>query len=220
MENLIFKYNIKPFNFTQLNAQYSMFLYIRCIFNKKDWLKKSLKANGKPIITVIPHESRGYIYSNITPDHFIYDTYDDSIITRICDRHKLMESKGNPNSQVNLVLDECLTLKGTWKSNPVIMDLFYSHKKSNINLIMSLSYPMNLPDIYVYFDWVILGPEHSPATIKRLYNLFGNFIENPDDFVQLYKYFTEHNLVMCICNKSTSTNINDRIKFFKPSKKM
>jgi len=125
-----------------------------------------------------------------------------------------MDSKGNPNSQVNLVLDECLHLKGTWKSNPIIMDLFKTHKTSNINLTMSLSYPINLSDVYSHFDWVILGPEHFPATIKKLYGLFGKFMENPDDFVQLYKYFTDHDLVMCICNKSSSTNINERIRFF------
>ena len=131
-----------------------------------------------------------------------------------------MESIGNSNSQINLVLDNCLTLKGIWKSNPIIMDLFKTHKTSNINLTMSLSYPITLPDVYSQFDWVILGSEHFSHTIIKLHNLFGKFMENQDDFVQLYKYFTEHNLVMCISNKSTSTNINVRIKFFQPSKKI
>jgi hypothetical protein len=194
----------------------------------KSYLTREIMYHKRSIPTSIiisKTEKLNSFYGKFIPDIFIYDAFDSNILTRLYQRQaKLNEDnkkrdedgKKLKDDRIMLVMDDCMSSKGSWVKDENVLELFFNGRHHHISFILTMQYSMGIPpEMRSNFDYIFLLAEDFISNRKRLYEHYAGMFPNFDIFQQVFTEVTENYGCMVINNRIHSKKIEDKVFWYK-----
>jgi hypothetical protein len=194
----------------------------------KSYLTKEImfhKRNIASAVAISRTEKLNSFYSDFIPDSYIYSEYTSDVLTRIYERQSQMNEdnkvrikngKKEKDDSVILIMDDCMSSKGTWLKDPNIMELFFNGRHHHLSFILTMQYAVGIPpEMRSNFDYIFLLAEDSINNRKRLYEHYASMFPSFDIFQQVFSEVTDNYGVMVIDNRVHSKNITEKVYWYK-----
>ena len=194
----------------------------------KSFLTREIMYQKKDIASAVAisrTEKLNSFYSEFIPDSYIFSEYEPSVLTRIYERQATMnednkrrvkEGKKPKNDSLMLIMDDCMSSKGTWLKDPNILELFFNGRHHHISFILTMQYSVGIPpEMRSNFDYIFLLAEDTINNRKRLYEHYAGMFPSFDIFQQVFTDLTENYGMMVINNRVHSKNITDKVFWYK-----
>jgi hypothetical protein len=183
------------------------------------------KRNIASAVAISRSEKLNSFYSEFIPDSYIFSEYESSILSRIYERQAAMnednkkrikDGKKPKNDSLMLIMDDCMSSKGTWLKDPNILELFFNGRHHHISFILTMQYAVGIPpEMRSNFDYIFLLAEDTISNRKRLYEHYAGMFPTFDIFQQVFTDLTENYGMMVINNRVHSKNITDKVFWYK-----
>jgi hypothetical protein len=183
------------------------------------------KRNIASAIAISRTEKLNSFYSEFIPDSYIYSEYDTNILTRVYERqaqmnednkNRVKQGKKPKNDALMLIMDDCMSSKGTWLKDPNILELFFNGRHHHVSFILTMQYSVGIPpEMRSNFDYIFLLAEDTINNRKRLYEHYAGMFPSFDIFQQVFTDITENYGMMVINNRVHSKNITDKVFWYK-----
>ena len=170
-------------------------------------------------------EKLNSFYSQFIPDLYIYSEYNSDILTKAYKRQSLLceynkkrikENKSIKNDSLMIIMDDCMSSKGTWLNDPNILELFFNGRHHHLSFILTMQYSVGIPpEMRSNFDYIFLLAEDIISNRKRLYDHYAGMFPTFDVFQQVFNDITEDYGIMVINNRIHSKNITDKVFWYK-----
>jgi hypothetical protein len=218
---------IKRFNMDEICDHCTIALIAKRASGKSYLTKEILyKKRTIPIAMAISKtETLNSYYSKFIPDSFIFNDYSTDILGRLYERQaimnednkkRLIEKKNPKDDRVMLIMDDCMSSKGTWLKDPNILELFFNGRHHHISFILTMQFSLGIPpELRSNFDYIFLLAEDFINNRKRLYEHYAGMFPSFDIFQQVFTDITENYGCMVIDNRIHSKNITDKIFWYK-----
>jgi hypothetical protein len=194
----------------------------------KSYLTKELMYHKRDIpsaIAISKTEKLNKFYSEFIPDSFIYSDYEPEILTKIYERQSKMNTdnaarvksgKKPKDDRIMLIMDDCMSSKGTWLKDPNILELFFNGRHHHLSFILTMQFSLGIPpELRSNFDYIFLLAEDFISNRKRLYEHYAGMFPSFDIFQQVFTDITENYGIMVINNRIHSKNITDKVFWYK-----
>jgi hypothetical protein len=194
----------------------------------KSFLTREIMYQKRHIASAIAisrTEKLNSFYSEFIPDSYIYSEYSTDILTRVYERQaqmnednkkRIKEGKKPKNDALMLIMDDCMSSKGTWLKDPNILELFFNGRHHHMSFILTMQYSVGIPpEMRSNFDYIFLLAEDTINNRKRLYEHYAGMFPSFDVFQQVFTDLTENYGMMVINNRVHSKNITDKVFWYK-----
>lgn len=194
----------------------------------KSFLTREIMYHKRHIpaaIAISRTEKLNSFYSDFIPDSYIFPEYDNDILTRIYQRQSQMnednkkrikEGKKPKDDAIMLIMDDCMSSKGTWLKEQNIAELFFNGRHHHLSFILTMQFSLGIPpEMRSNLDYVFLLAEDTISNRKRLYDHYAGMFPTFDIFQQVFSDITENYGVMVINNRVHSKNITDKVFWYK-----
>ena len=221
------KIQIKKFNISEM-ADHCTIAMIAKRATGKSFLTREIMYLKRKIsisIAISRTEKLNNFYSEFIPDSYIYSEYSSDILSRIYQRQSKMnednkkrveQNKTPKDDSLMLIMDDCMSSKGTWLKDPNILELFFNGRHHHISFILTMQYSVGIPpEMRSNFDYVFLLAEDTISNQKRLYEHYAGMFPTFDIFRQVFADITENYGIMVINNRVHSKNITDKVFWYK-----
>ena len=186
------------------------------------------KRNIPSSVVISRTEKLNRFYGDFVADSFIYDNFDTDILSKIYSRqakcnednkNRLKEGKKEKDDRIMLVMDDCMSSKGTWVKDQNILELFFNGRHHHVSFILTMQYAVGIPpEMRSNFDYIFLLAEDFISNQKRLYEHYAGMFPSFDIFKQVFAEVTQNYGVMVINNRIHSSNITDKVFWYKAKK--
>ena len=224
------KIPIKKFNINEM-VDYCTIAIIAKRASGKSFLTREIlyqKKNIASTVVISRTEKLNSFYSEFIPDIYIYSEYTNDILSRIFNRQSIMnecnkkrksENKKCKDDTLMLIMDDCMSSKGSWVNDPNILELFFNGRHHHISFILTMQYSVGIPpEMRSNFDYIFLLAEDIISNRKRLYEHYAGMFPTFDIFQQVFTDITEDYGIMVIDNRIHSKNITDKVFWYKAKK--
>ena len=194
----------------------------------KSFLTREIMYHKRSIpvaIAISRTETLNAFYSNFIPDSYIFSEYDSSILSNIYERQRIMNETNKENNKNNkkekddriiLIMDDCMSSKGTWLKDSNILELFFNGRHHHVSFILTMQFSLGIPpELRSNFDYIFLLAEDITSNRKRLYEHYAGMFPTFDIFQQVFSEVTENYGVLVIDNRIHSQNITDKVFWYK-----
>lgn len=218
---------IKKFNISEM-VEHCTIAIIAKRATGKSFLTKEImyqKRNISAAIAISRTEKLNSFYSDFIPDSYIYQEYSPDILSKIYERQfqmsednkkRVSDGKKPKDDSIILIMDDCMSSKGTWLKDPNITELFFNGRHHHISFILTMQYSIGIPpEMRSNFDYIFLLAEDFLTNRKRLYDHYVNVFPSFEIFQQVFSDITDNYGVMVINNRVHSKNIIDKIFWYK-----
>ena len=129
---------------------------------------------------------------------------------------KKMEQKKRVDPSTFIIMDDCLSQKGSWVRDQPIQELLFNGRHYHIMYILTMQFPLGItPELRVNFDYVFLMAEDTISNLKRIYDHYAGMFPNLYSFKQVFTELTKDYGCMVIVNRGVRTNIFEKIYHYK-----
>ena len=183
------------------------------------------KRNIAAAVAISRTEKLNSFYSDFIPDAYIFSEYDSDILSKIYQRQSQMnednkrrikDGKHAKDDSIMLIMDDCMSSKGTWLKDQNILELFFNGRHHHLAFILTMQFSLGIPpEMRSNIDYVFLLAEDVTSNRKRLYDHYAGMFPTFDIFQQVFSDITENYGVMVINNRVHSKNITDKIFWYK-----
>ena len=197
----------------------------------KSYLTREILYHKRKLPTVVVisrTEKLNRFYGDFISDSFIYDNFDTDILTKIYSRqakcnednkNKVNDGKKEKDDRLMLVMDDCMSSKGSWVKDQNILELFFNGRHHHLSFILTMQYAVGIPpEMRSNFDYIFLLAEDFISNQKRLYEHYAGMFPSFDIFKQVFADVTKNYGVMVINNRIHSGNITDKVFWYKAKK--
>ena len=221
------KLPIKRFNINEM-VDHCTIAMIAKRATGKSFLTREIMFQKKHIssaVAISRTEKLNSFYSEFIPDSYIFSEYDSSILSKIYERQSIMnednkkrikDGKKAKDDAVMLIMDDCMSSKGTWLKDPNILELFFNGRHHHLSFILTMQYSVGIPpEMRSNFDYIFLLAEDTISNRKRLYEHYAGMFPTFDIFQQVFSDITDNYGIMVINNRVHSKNITDKVFWYK-----
>lgn len=193
----------------------------------KSYLTKEILYHKRKLASAIVislTEKLNKFYGEFIPSSYIYDKFDTEILSRMFIRQKKMildnderKKKGKPlkDTTLMLVMDDCMSDK-KWVKDPNIGELFFNGRHYHVSLILTMQYAVGIPpEMRSNLDYIFLLAEDFTNNQKKLYEHYAGMFPTLDSFKQVFSHVTSNYGVMVINNRIHSSNLTDKVFWYK-----
>jgi len=218
---------IKKFSI-QYMAEHCTICMIAKRASGKSYLTREIMYHKRSIpsgIAISRTEKLNKFYGDFIPQSFIYSEYDSDILSRIYERQGIMndenrkrieKGKKEKDDRLILIMDDCMSSKGTWLKDPNILELFFNGRHHHLSFILTMQFSLGIPpELRSNFDYIFLLAEDITSNRKRLYDHYAGMFPTFDIFQQVFSELTEDFGCMVINNRIHSKNITDKVFWYK-----
>jgi hypothetical protein len=194
----------------------------------KSYLTREIMYHKRSLpsaIAVSRTEKLNKFYADFIPESFIYNEYTSDILSRIYERQGMMNEdnkrrtnngKREKDDRLMLIMDDCMSSKGTWLKDPNILELFFNGRHHHLSFILTMQFSLGIPpELRSNFDYIFLLAEDITSNRKRLYDHYAGMFPTFDIFQQVFDELTEDYGCMVINNRIHSKNIADKVFWYK-----
>ena len=194
----------------------------------KSYLTKEILFHKRDIPTTVAiskTEKLNKFYADFIPDVYIYDEYNNNILNRIYKRQSLInedndkkkkEGKKLKDSRAMLIMDDCMSSKGSWVKEQPISELFFNGRHHNLSFILTMQFPLGIPpEMRSNFDYIFLLADDFISNRRRLYDHYAGMFPDFNTFQQVFLDLTENYGCMVINNRVHSKDITEKVFWYK-----
>ena len=218
---------IKKFNIASMPDNVTIAMIAKRASGKSFLTREILYHKQKipSTIAISKTEKLNKFYGEFIPDIYIYDNYNTSILNRIFARQQKIsddnterkrEGKKLKDSRMFLLMDDCMSSKGSWVKEEQILELFFNGRHHKISFILTMQYAIGIPpEMRSNFDYIFLLAEDFISNRKRLYEHYAGMFPSFDVFQQVFSQVTADYGCMVINNRVHSTDITEKVFWYK-----
>ena len=194
----------------------------------KSYLTREIMYHKRRIpssVIISKTEKLNKFYGKFIPDLYIYHNFDSRILSKLYERQsKLSEDneqraeqgKRLKDDRVMLVMDDCMSSKGSWVKDENILELFFNGRHHHISFILTMQFSLGIPpEMRSNFDYIFLLAEDFISNRKRLYDHYAGMFPSFDIFQQVFTEVTDNFGCMVINNRVKSKHITDKVFWYK-----
>ena len=194
----------------------------------KSYLTREILFHNRHIPTTIivsKTEKLNKFYGDFVPDLYIYNDYNNKILNKVYDRQSKLSQdntdrkdagKELKDDRVLLVMDDCMSSKGSWVKEQEILELFFNGRHHHISFILTMQFALGIPpEMRGNFDYIFLLAEDFITNRKRLYDHYAGMFPSFDIFSQVFSEITQDYGIMVINNRVHSTDITEKVFWYK-----
>ena len=194
----------------------------------KSYVTREILYHKKDLPTAVVisrTEKLNKFYGEFIPDSYIFDNFEPEILDRIYKRQarvsednikRLKNGKKAKDDRLMLIMDDCMSSKGSWVKDQNILELFFNGRHHHISFILTMQYCVGIPpEMRSNFDYIFLLAEDFISNQKRLYEHYAGMFPSFDIFKQVFAEVTQNYGIMVINNRVHSTNITDKVFWYK-----
>jgi hypothetical protein len=175
---------------------------------------------------IAPTDKMNKFYEEFVPEAFIYHEYVDGIIARFMNRQRKIIDKNTErrkhgkkevDPRAYLIMDDCMSSKGIWLKDPLILSIFNEGRHFQIApFILSMQYSIGIgPELRNNFDFVFLLGEDTFSSRRKLYEHYAGIFPTFDLFNQVFSQVTDNYGCMVLDNRLRSADIKKKVFWFK-----
>ncbi len=218
---------LKRFNIQEM-VEHATIAMIAKRASGKSYLTREILYHKRDLPTAVVisrTEKLNRFYGDFIPDSYIFDNFEPEILQRIYQRQaKVSEDnsqrqkngKNQKDDRLMLIMDDCMSSKGTWVKDQNILELFFNGRHHHISFILTMQYCVGIPpEMRSNFDYIFLLAEDFISNQKRLYEHYAGMFPTFDIFKQVFSEVTQNYGIMVINNRVHSTNITDKVFWYK-----
>ena len=218
---------IKKFNIKEMPDNVTIALIAKRA-SGKSYLTREILFHKKDIPTTLAiskTEKLNKFYGEFIPDLYIYDNYNSAILNKLFARQQKMNEdnaqrkkngKKIKDDRVILIMDDCMSSKGTWVKEEQILELFFNGRHHHLSFILTMQYSIGIPpEMRSNFDYIFLLAEDFISNRKRLYDHYAGMFPSFDIFQQVFSDITADFGCMVINNRVHSTDITEKVFWYK-----
>lgn len=179
-----------------------------------------------PAVTAISRtEKLNKFYGDFIPDLYIYDQYDSEILNRIYARqakiitdneNRRKNGKKEKDGRLIIIMDDCMSSKGTWLKEQQITELFFNGRHYNISFFLTMQYAIGIPpEMRSNLDFIFLLAEDFISNRRKLFDHYAGMFPSFDVFNHVFTQITEEFGCMVINNRVHSTDITKKVFWYK-----
>ena len=197
----------------------------------KSWtcrdILRTLSKRGIPGGMIIaPTDEMNTFYGDFFPDTYIHYKYKSEIIekllhrqTQMIEKQKQKQKEGKKlDPRVILLMDDCLSSKGSWSRDELISRLFFDGRHYQITYILTMQFPLGIqPELRQNFDYVFLFADDVGSSQKKLYEHYAGMFDSLDFFKHTLELMTKDFGCMVICNRGAREKLTDKIFWYRAS---
>ena len=184
----------------------------------KSWIVRNIvynmyqKDNSEEFVVISPTDKMNCFYGKFIDK--VYYSYNSNIIEYVLAMQTDRMSRGIIKN-VTVVLDDCLSLKGSWMRDIAIQEMLYNGKHYHITYILTMQFPLGItPELRSNFDYVILLNDGYISNLKRMYDHYAGMFPTFSSFKQTFSQLTSDYNAMTICNRGARSSLFDKISYF------
>ena len=193
----------------------------------KSWVTRALLHHFKDIpvgLIIAPTDRMNCFYGNFFPDSYIHYTYRSDIIEKLLLRQDIMIDKKKQklaqgkviDSRAFIVMDDCLSKKGTWMKDPPITELLFNGRHYELMYILTMQYPLGItPELRGNFDYIFLLAEDFVSNLKRIYDHYAGMFPDFNSFRQSFAQLTEDFGCMVISNRGARRSFLEKVFWYR-----
>ena len=194
----------------------------------KSWVVRSVMHHFRNIpcgIVIAPTDRMNPFYNVFFPDSYIHYAYKTETIQKLLQRQtdiiekaeKRKKSGGKPiDARTYIIMDDCLSSKGTWMRDQPIQELLYNGRHYKIMYILTMQYPLGItPELRTNFDYIFLLKEEYISNQKKLFDHYAGMFPNLDSFRQVFAELVQDNGCMVIDNRRKAQNSLERLFWYR-----
>jgi len=138
----------------------------------KSYLTREILYHMRDIPTAIAiskTEKLNKFYTEFIPELYIYDEYSSNILDKIYQRQEQIEmdnqkrrheGKKEKDGRLILIMDDCMSSKGTWVKEQQISELFFNGRHYKMSFILTMQFSLGIPpEMRSNFDFIFLLAE-------------------------------------------------------------
>ena len=218
---------IKRFNIKEMPDNVTIALIAKRA-SGKSYLTREILFHKKDIPTTLAiskTEKLNKFYGEFIPDLYIYDNYNSAILNKLFARQQKMNEdnaqrkkngKKVKDDRIILIMDDCMSSKGTWVKEEQILELFFNGRHHHLSFILTMQYSIGIPpEMRSNFDYIFLLAEDFISNRKRLYDHYAGMFPSFDIFQQVFSDITADFGCMVINNRVHSTDITEKVFWYK-----
>ena len=154
-------------------------------------------------------------YQEFVPDLFVYNDYERDVVEKVITRQRLMAKQKKPNSDVFILLDDCMYDKKMIRDK-CIRAIFMNGRHWKLFFMLTMQYCMDLsPDLRANIDYVFILRENIIQNREKIYKNFFGIFPSFDMFNQVMNACTENYECLVLDNTSKSNKIEDVVFWYK-----
>jgi len=194
----------------------------------KSFLTRELLFHKRHIPTTIAiskTERLNRFYGDFIPDIYIYENYSNELLGKIYARQskifednerRVKDGKKPKDDRLMLIMDDCMSSKGSWVREEPILELFFNGRHHHISFILTMQYSLGIPpEMRSNFDYIFLLAEDFTNNRKRLYEHYAGMFPDFASFNDAFTILTENFGCMVINNKIHTTDITEKVFWYK-----
>lgn len=217
---------IKEFHLEKM-CNYPSIVMIAKRGSGKSIVCKAIMKHFKDIpvgIVIAKTEKMNCFYGEFFPDTYIFYEYKSEIIENLLRRQEVIietrkkkKLKGKcVDKRSFIVMDDCLSQKGTWMKDPPISELLYNGRHYGIMYILTMQYSLGItPELRCNFDYIFLLAEDFITNMKRIYDHYAGMFPTFQAFKQVFTQLTEDFGCMVIANRGARSDFLDKVYWYK-----
>ena len=173
---------------------------------------------------IAPTDRMNTFYGKFFPETYIHYQYQSEIIEKLLFRQKIMIEKMKKkykegkkcDPRTFLIMDDCLSSKGTWAKDQPVMQLFFDGRHYQIMYILTMQFPLGIsPELRCNFDYIFLLAEDFTSNQKRLYDHYAGMFPDLNSFKQVFKTLTDDYGCMVIVNRGANKNFLEKVFWYR-----
>lgn len=192
----------------------------------KSWVCRAILNHFKEIpvgLIIAPTDRMNTFYGNFFPESYIHYNYKSEIIERLLVRQEVMIDKKKKkmlkgktiDTRAFIVMDDCLSKKGTWMKDQPITELLYNGRHYDIMYILTMQYPLGItPELRGNFDYIFLLAEDFVSNLKRIYDHYAGMFPNFDSFRQTFCQLTDNFGCMVVVNRGARKSFLEKVLWY------
>ena len=221
---------LKRFNIKEM-VEHATIAMIAKRASGKSYLTREILYHKRDLpsaVVISRTEKLNKFYGEFIPDSYIYDNFDSEILTRIYSRQakvsgdnekRIKNGKKAKDDRLMLIMDDCMSSKGTWVKDQNILELFFNGRHHHVSFILTMQYCVGIPpEMRSNFDYIFLLAEDFISNQKRLYEHYAGMFPSFDIFKQVFAEITQNYGIMVINNRVHSTDITEKVFWYKAKK--
>lgn len=193
----------------------------------KSWVCRAILNHFKDIpvgMIIAPTDRMNCFYGNFLPDSYVHYNYRSDIIEKLLQRQEMMIDKRQrrlkqgkkTDTRAFIVMDDCLSKKGTWMRDQPITELLFNGRHYDIMYILTMQYPLGItPELRGNFDYIFLLAEDFVSNLKRIYDHYAGMFPNFDSFRQTFGQLTEDFGCMVISNRGARRSFLEKVYWYR-----
>ena len=193
----------------------------------KSWVCRSLLKHFKDIpggVIISPTDRMSSFYGEFFPELYIHYEYTSELIESILYRQRQMIYKQKEKAKLGkrvdpraiLVMDDCLSSKGTWATDPTFAEIMFNGRHYKIMYIMTMQFSLGIrPEMRGQVDVVMLLSEDFYSNQKRIYDHYAGIFPTFKAFRDVFMEVTADYGCMVLVNRGASKDFLDKVFWYK-----